>query len=236
MTARTLSAGADLAFVKDSSALVIVEKTGETFRPISIDEMRPTQSRDLKPSEVYKRFAARLHEFDLRDVVVDIHEQSNTREQLQLLGIGILPAPGGESGKVKMYTLMRTLLQEGRLELPQLPRLINQLKSLVMRPTSGGGMRIEAPRRGRGSGHGDIVSALVCALVHHAHFTPHKYKGAELENLRRGGRYQTPAGSDAFFGDAYPRAGSCREDGPTGYHGMAGRDLNAAIIPHIQFQ
>jgi hypothetical protein len=62
------------------------------------------------------------------------------------------------------------LLREGRvvIHVRQLPdgmgaRLLQQLREVQGKPTSGGGMSIVHPRWSQG-GHGDIVSALVLAL------------------------------------------------------------------------
>ncbi len=58
------------------------------------------------------------------------------------------------------------LLREGRVRIHGLEfreRLLQQMREVQGKPTSGGGMSIVHPRWSQG-GHGDLVSALVLAL------------------------------------------------------------------------
>ena len=59
--------------------------------------------------------------------------------------------------------IAKKLIHEGRIRLPNHPRLLSQLRSVVSKPTPGGGLTISIPRR-RGQGHGDLVSAAVLAI------------------------------------------------------------------------
>ncbi|HSN24961.1 MAG TPA: hypothetical protein VLT45_01715, partial [Kofleriaceae bacterium] len=61
------------------------------------------------------------------------------------------------------YVLTRKLLHEGKIEIPDHPRLIRQLKDVVAKPLPGGGIQISSPRKADGS-HGDLVSAFVNAV------------------------------------------------------------------------
>jgi hypothetical protein len=228
---RFIFAGADLAFVRDSSALVLVRRTGAIFSVVAIVEKRPTRVRKLKPSEVYAEFAEVLKDNGVSEVVIDIHEQSNTAEQLEKLGIHIRKAPGGEAGKILMYTRMRTLLQEGRLKLPSVPRLVAQIKALVAKPISGGKMKIESPRRGGFSGHGDIVSALCCALwaaeKHGGKSSPASREFCAAESLRTAAMLRARGPG---------RAGWDIRVGNPGGHEMSGEDyarMNAASVPAL---
>jgi hypothetical protein len=75
----------------------------------------------------------------------------------------LVDAPTGAEGKAQSYQRMRALLHEGRVRLPDHPRLLRQLREVISRPTSGGGISLTSPRWRKG-GHGDLVSALVLAL------------------------------------------------------------------------
>lgn len=55
----------------------------------------------------------------------------------------------------------RVLLQQGRLDLPQDPSLLRQLRGLEFEQTPGGGVRIAVPER---AGHDDVAMALCLAL------------------------------------------------------------------------
>jgi len=85
------------------------------------------------------------------------------REHLEKSRVQLASAPEGASGKEAVYRRVKTLLHEGRVVLPRAcARLVRQLKDVMMRPTSGGGVQILSPRKA--GGHGDIVSAWVLAV------------------------------------------------------------------------
>lgn len=157
------SAGADLAFVNDSSAIVIVQAEGGRFHVADTLELRPQKGAPLRPSSVVEQFAAVCQRYGLNSVVADGHYKESLREHLEAQKMTLSSAPEGQPGKVAMFTQCRALLHEGRLRLPNNPRLLTQLRDIVAKPTPGGGLSITSPRR-KNSGHGDLVSALVCAV------------------------------------------------------------------------
>jgi hypothetical protein len=57
------------------------------------------------------------------------------------------------------FVELRTLLHEGRLDLPEHARLRSQLREVLSKPMPGGGTQIVSPKKADGS-HGDLVSAL----------------------------------------------------------------------------
>jgi hypothetical protein len=162
--AMTATIGADFGFRSDSSALVATLFDGRTCHVADVVELRPAKGRPLQPSAVVAAFAERAKAFGCAAVISDRHYEEAIREHLAAERLRLDPAPDGNTGKVETYTRARALLNEGRVRLPNHPRLLNQLRSITGRPTPGGGLSIAAPRRGA-SGHGDIVSALVLALA-----------------------------------------------------------------------
>lgn len=155
-------AGADFGFARDSSALVVVSRDGDTVTVVHIDEAVPGDN-PLVPSEVIGRFAEAVRKHRATGLCADAHYREAVREHLLASDLALMTAPEGAKGKAASYALTKTLLQQGRLRLPRNERLIQQLKDITVRPTAAGGLSIQAPRW-PGGGHGDIVSALVLAV------------------------------------------------------------------------
>jgi len=155
-------AGVDLALVRDSSALAIVGREGDRFALLELDEKKPTKGAPLKLSAVVAAFAAVLKRHDLDELTADGHVREPAREWADAEDITIEAAPEGREGKWETYIFLRSLLAEGLFGLPNNPRLIAQLRAVRSKPMPGGGFGITSPRR-KGSGHGDLASALVLA-------------------------------------------------------------------------
>jgi hypothetical protein len=154
--------GADLAFVSDSSALVGAAAVEGVIEIVTIEEIRPTKGTPLRPRAVIDCFADTLKVYRAREFVADHHYRESAREHLQPHGIQFINAPSGADGKLETYLLLKKLFAEARIRIPNHPRLLSQLRSVIARPQPGGGTQISIPRR-RGAGHGDLVSALVLA-------------------------------------------------------------------------
>ena len=156
--------GADLAFTKDSSALCAVAASSDhTFTVVHLEECRPKKGAPLRPKDVIDAFALTTKQYGATGFTADAHYKESAREHLAPHGLAFDDAPGGQGGKVEVYLEARKLIHEGRVRLPDYPRLLSQLRSVMSRPTPGGGVVISSPRR-PGGGHGDLVSALVLAL------------------------------------------------------------------------
>jgi hypothetical protein len=105
-----------------------------------------------------------------------------------------MSAPEGAIGKADTYAMARSLIAQGRVRLPKHQRLLQQLKDVTVRPTSGGALSIQSPRWA-GGGHGDLVSALVLALwqAHRNYVAPEpqrddgmdEYEREEVEAMKR---------------------------------------------------
>ena len=161
MVAEKFFAGGDIGLVSDSSALAIVGLNGREITLRDLLELRPEKGRPLKLSAVIGAFAERLATLGLRSFTADGWCREPAREYTKALGIYIEDAPEGAAGKTAAYLATRDAMREGRLALGVNLRLRAQLRSIVSAPTSGGGLKISAPRRG---GHADLVSALVLAV------------------------------------------------------------------------
>lgn len=157
------AAGADMGFRRNSSALAVVAYREGQVRLALLREMRPAPGVPLKPAAVVDAFASESKRFGAYEIRVDSHEREAVQVELARHGMTATHAAEGQIGKAEMFAHARRLLHEGQLELPDLPRLSQQLRDVVGRPLPGGGTSITTRGRTDGS-HGDLVSALVHAL------------------------------------------------------------------------
>lgn len=160
-------AGGDAGLRRNSSALAVVAHRDGRFRLAALEELKPTPGLPLKPSGVVDHFAPVLADYRATVVTADAHERAELGLEFARHGVSVAHDPG----KVESYIFARKVLHEGRLELPDHPRLRRQLRDVVSKPQPGGGLTITSPRKADGS-HGDLVSALVLALWAAAHAQP----------------------------------------------------------------
>lgn len=157
------AAAADFAFKSDSSALVIVEYDGVTYRQVEELEVKPEPDKPLKPSEVVNLFAERIKAYGLTTLIADGHYFEAVREHLMASKIALTEAPPGTHGKLDSHNRAKAVLHEGKCEFSDDSLLPDQLKQVLKRPNPGGGMTIYVKRK-PGRGHGDIASAWVLAV------------------------------------------------------------------------
>jgi len=151
---------ADFGFVSDSSALAIVQVAEDAAWLALAEELQPMPGAPLRPSEVSRQFAASMARYNARELVTDGHYIESIREHVEPYEIEIVRSPDGQSGKLEAFLAARQLIADKKIRIPSLPRLVAQLKSVISRPVSGGGLSISIPRR-KGLAHGDLASAFV---------------------------------------------------------------------------
>lgn len=157
-----VGAGGDLGLRSDASAIAVVARgADDAFDLLAIEEARPEKGKPLRFSTVMESWSALAKEAGCARVMADLTYVEAVREHLEKQSLELVAVPTGQAGKAQTYIELRNLVNDGRLRLPDHPRLIAQLKAVTSRPTSGGGMSISSPRKG--GAHGDLVSALVCA-------------------------------------------------------------------------
>lgn len=164
-----VGAGGDLGFVNDSSAAAaMVRYRDGVYAPKVVVEIRPEPGEPLKPSVVCRAIARAIVPAGAESIVADGHYRESAREHLSENGVIFLDAPAGAPGKHETYLALRNAMGEGKLCLggsewadeSTRRRLRLQLRAVLKKPREGGGVQIVSPRK-KGSGHGDIVSALV---------------------------------------------------------------------------
>jgi hypothetical protein len=192
-----VTAGGDLGFVRNSSALAAGWCMQGKYLLTALEERKPSAGAPLKPSLVCKEFASIARAAGADSVMADGHYAESAKEHFEEEGreaaakragakaVYFLTAP---TDKPAVFARARDLAREGRVQisnkLPLAARLRKQLRGVKSRPLAGGGMSITAPEATDGS-HADLVSAFVLALW--------QQHGAEV-------RHAPPAwGTPAFF-------------------------------------
>jgi hypothetical protein len=158
--------GADFAFDADCSALCgFVERTPEhakvpMFICCELGEERPKADAPLVPGEVVAGFAKQVRRAGGKLVVADAHYRRSIETDLAAAELALVPSDGVPADG---FLVTRALMAQGRVRIPPHPRLLAQLRRVRSVHKTGGQVSIVQPRA-RDGGHGDMVSALVCAL------------------------------------------------------------------------
>ncbi len=179
-----LAAG-DLAFTRNSSALAIARAEENVMRIVYWEEQRPRPGEPLIASEVCEGFALKCAEYGTFDMLADHWNIEFAREAMRKVrmrdprdrrmkdherAVSITTYnPGTELEP--LFTRARTYMAEGRVKLPNLPRLLFQLRSIRAEPKPGGRTRIDIPTVN--GAHGDLAIACVLAI---ARFEDNSYR------------------------------------------------------------
>lgn len=157
-----IAAGGDFAFLGDSSALIMVAHRAGMLHVYDGTEERPPPDGPLLPSKTVAEFAERI-KGRCGYLMADGHHRASIEEHLQEHGLAYAAAPTTPS---ETHVRARMLMRERKVQIHPLPfrdRLVQQLREVQGRPTSGGHIAIHYPRWATG-GHGDLVAAYVLAL------------------------------------------------------------------------
>jgi hypothetical protein len=152
----------------DSMTVAIAHRDGDRGVIDAVRERRPPFS----PDDVVAEFAALLKAYGITEVHGDRYAGEWPRERFRTNGIEYVPA---EKPKSDIYRDLLPILNSGRAELLDLPRLSAQLCGLERRTARGGRDSID---HGPG-GHDDIANAAAGVLVRTAG------EWADLEVWRR---------------------------------------------------
>jgi hypothetical protein len=156
-----IAAGGDFGFRSDSSALLLTALHDGCLHVFDGTEERPGDT-PLKPSLTVAAFASKIAG-RCSALMADQHYREAISELLEQHSLSYIPAPATPADT---YVRARMLLREGRVKIHPMPfrdRLVQQLREVHGKPTSGGGMSIVHPRWATG-GHGDLAAAFVLSL------------------------------------------------------------------------
>lgn len=154
-------AGADFAFTRNSSALVVLERRNDFLRLTNAEERIPG-IKGLVPSVTIKEFGRIASDLKADSVSCDAHYWESVREHLEDFPLDLVPYPSS-TDNAPTYVRTRVLLSEGKLDLSRAPKkLLDQLKNTTAQPTAAGGLTIK--NKTVAGAHGDMVSALICAV------------------------------------------------------------------------
>lgn len=154
--------GGDFAFKRNSSAMVVLDKNeGERLTLLAAEERVPGV-KPLVPSKTITDLVSIAAAHGCQGVACDLHYFESVREVTDSLTLALLSFPNDNEGIAQAYVRARVLLADGLLDLSAAPDiLIEQLKETTSKPTVTGLTITNPIKEGR---HGDIVSALVCAI------------------------------------------------------------------------
>lgn len=169
-------AGTDLAFRENSSTLAIARNTQRPREgsrvPVDVvelaytEELIPPKGRPLVPSEVIHAFGRTCQAYGCATMRGDYHAIDTAVEQLAKMSGPTVAydawAPTPDK-IVAAFSRVRELMSEGRVDLPNDPRLLSQFKCVLGKALTGGRFQIILPRQGRA--HTDLVVAAVHAIA-----------------------------------------------------------------------
>lgn len=142
----------------DSMTLAIAHREDGRSILDCVVERRPPFS----PESVVAEFAATLREYHLAAVRGDRYAGEWPRERFRDHGVEYMTSAKSKS---EIYVALLPMLNSGRCELLDLPRLANQLCSLERRTARSGKDSIDHPP----AGHDDLINAAAGALVEANH-------------------------------------------------------------------
>jgi hypothetical protein len=167
------AAGADWAFVRDASALVVVEELEPAGVSGPLARLRVVHMRELRndggprdPVDVARAFCADLRQWDVGALASDGHYRASWEPVLGDADVDWIAAPVRQEEIAQTFLDLRVMIHARRIELPRSPRLRKQLGDVEARATATG-LAVATKRRRDVDGsttHGDLVSALVLAV------------------------------------------------------------------------
>jgi hypothetical protein len=188
-------AAGDFAFRTNSSALGIARaEADDLVRLVYWEEQKPKKGAPLVPSVVCEGFGAKCAEYGTFNLLTDFESIEAVREHLGKLrlkdprdsrvanhqrGISITEFnPGTELEAAFTRALVR--MREGKVRLPNDPRLLAQLRTVTAVPRAGGKTSIVIPTVN--DAHGDLAIACILAI---ARFEDNAYRRKLKEGAKR---------------------------------------------------
>jgi hypothetical protein len=156
-------AAIDLAFVSDSTALVIVgrdRKDRDRLRLVLARSWTPSPGRPLSPAAVLDEIAGLCRAHGVASIYTDQFNAVSAREHLVGRGLYASIVTTTADSKSAMFSDLRERLYEGAVELYEQPDLLAEIGRLET-VTTPGRATVRSPRAA--GSHGDLVTALALA-------------------------------------------------------------------------
>lgn len=153
--------GLDAAFRGDACAMTIARSNEGLIEVARVEIRRPTKGKPLAPSVVLSDLATIAREYGCRLACADGYALDSVREVFTKFGIKVIVTGRSSEEKGRAYAHAKEMIHQSRVRFAP-GDLVDDLRAVVSRPTSGGGTKIEQPRTGRG--HGDAASSFVHCL------------------------------------------------------------------------
>jgi hypothetical protein len=160
--ARRIVAGGDFAFMRDSSAVVLVSELGGRFR-LEHERVWKPGTTPLRPGVVFGEAMKALDQWKAESVCCDTHYIASVYEVTEDTDIQVVPFPSTQEGIARAFVRVRVLFGDGLIDLSLASdQLIQELKETTGRPTPSGNLQI-GHKRAAGS-HGDCARAFVAGM------------------------------------------------------------------------
>jgi hypothetical protein len=142
---------------QDSMTLAIAHSEGETAILDAVREVKPPFS----PDSVVADFVGLLSDYQLHEVTGDRYGGAFVKEQFERRGVSYVAS---DRSKSEIYKEFMPLLNSGKVELLDLPKLASQLAGLERRTARGGRDSIDHAPGGRDDISNSAAGSIVLAL------------------------------------------------------------------------
>ena len=165
----TIAAGLDTAYRVNSSAIVVLERSGKKLRIKRVREWVPSEG-PLRPSTVLKEAVTIARNARAKLVCTDYWDIDHVAEALEDTGLELVPFTVKPEEVYQEHAKLRYMLSEGLVDLSccppheaeLIPRMIRQFLAVTIKPGDGGVIKVIQPVKS--GAHGDIVSAFMHAF------------------------------------------------------------------------
>lgn len=158
-----VTAAIDIATRRDSTALILARRddSGEMPRVVVIGAWRwsPRPGQPLDITVIVREVVAVLRDYGCTRLTADQWSFDAVRPLFEREGIELVEHVWSQPSKLQKFNLLRDLVVNGRVSLPNHERLLSELRQLDETILPSGVVRIAA----RGRGHDDL--AFACALA-----------------------------------------------------------------------
>ena len=151
--------GADIGRHQDLTACVVLEKDNDKF---ILRHLRILRQKPYREQEEY--FSYLLSNYNFQSFNIDASGIGNNLAENLRTKFPITPVIFNNENKQKMVLTLKRLMEEKRLIIPNDPILINSIRMIRRKYTTGNYLKFEAPHD-RELGHADAFWALALALM-----------------------------------------------------------------------